>query len=74
MNENQSNEYCLKTTKQRKSYDKRRNESCVVKYIENRKALALMSEALNLASKPQSWLCEELKTCLSKIRYYRRSD
>ena len=43
-------------------------------HIESRKHLAILTESLNLAAKPQSWLCNEIKEHLEKVRHFRRSD
>ena len=39
--------------------------------IESRKHLAILTESLNLAAKPQSWLCNEIKEPRSKrLKHY----
>ena len=41
-------------------------------YIENRTSLAILTEALNLAAKPQSWLEQEIREHLVKVKAARR--
>lgn len=43
-------------------------------YIESRRDLALMSEALNLAAKPHDWLCKEILEMIPRIKSIRRFD
>ncbi len=43
-------------------------------YIENRTSLAILTEALNLAAKPQSWLEKEIREHLVKVKAARRFD
>lgn len=43
-------------------------------YIEDRRALQTLSEALNLAAKPESWVCRELTEILKSIKYIKKTD
>lgn len=43
-------------------------------YIENRTSLATLTETLNLAAKPQSWLEKEIQEHLVKVKAARRFD
>ena len=41
-------------------------------FVEDRRALSVLTESLNLAAKPQSWLVDQIRDHLPKVKAARR--